>query len=243
MRATMAARRHVRPAGAPAGSRRELEATELRAARIMLAQEAGRTGDEPELRRLCSLAFGLRRALPAPREPEERLEFAAVLACEGILAGRIADVRRWLKEALPEALGEGGAGAGAAWDKLLFSGVVGAFLETVAADGPAGLRAARDRIRRLRESQPQFEPAYLKQRNGIRQAAALELVACYHMAKAVEAICTSALAAAPQDRPGELGFHAARALRAARDAGSAGLSTLFLWMGNAMEALLTSREA
>lgn len=192
-----------------------------------------------EFREFCSLAFELRRVLPAPKQYEDNLKFMILLACVGVLGDRTTDVRRYFKDN-PWVIPDVNNMARATWAHRLFYGTADAFLRIVRKEGWADLEAVANRIQELREGQKQFEKDYLRQENGIQQAAALELVAFYHLAKATELLGMFVGTGEPAAALDEVEFHVERAVRASDCAGIVELSLLLRWIGAAARAIIKS---
>jgi hypothetical protein len=217
-----------------------LQIVELRALDLMGEwRKEPRSDKGIEFREFCSFAFDLRRMLPGPPTVDDNLKKMMVLASTAILGDRTADVRRYFKENPWPVPASGGASNGS-WAHRLFHGTADAFLRIVRKDGWADIGAVATRIQELRENQKQFEADYLKQENGLRQTAALELVSFYHLAKAVEVLAMFVGSGEPATAVDEVEFHMVRAMRATDGAGIMELSLLLRWMGAASRAIIRS---
>ncbi len=192
-----------------------LQVAELRALDLLLHwQRDARSQEGQEFRRCCSFAYDLRRSLPPPDDADEALKSWLLLSCAAVLGDRSADVRRYFREH-PWAIPQPDAGR-PNWMQLLFYTTAEAFLRVVRKQGWADLEHVAASVSSLREQQGQFEQAYLHQENGIRQTAALELVACYHLAKAVEVLALYVGTGEPARATDEVEFHVSRAERLIR---------------------------
>ena len=133
-----------------------------------------RSKEGAEFRDYCSLAFDIRRALPLGETDDARIKSAIRLAALGVLGDRSADIQRYLNEnawPLPD-LNADEAG----WPKLVLFRIADAFLRLVRKKSWDDLRAMASAIAELRQSQQLYEREYLRQENGLRQVAAIELV-------------------------------------------------------------------
>jgi hypothetical protein len=186
----------------------------------------------------CSLAFDIRRVLPLSKTDETRVIGAIHLAALGILGNRSADIRRYLNEndwPVPN-LSVDDAG----WPKHVLFKVADAFLRVVRKNNWDDLRAVADAISELRKSQLQYEKKYLERENGLRQAAALELVAFYHLAKAVEMLGVFVGKGTPRTGLDDVDFHLLRAVKAADSAGIIELALLLRWLSMAARVIIRS---
>ncbi|MBS3986289.1 MAG: DEAD/DEAH box helicase [Selenomonadales bacterium] len=191
-----------------------------------------------EFRDYCSLAFDIRRVLPLADEEEERVKNAIRLAAVGVLGDRSADIRRYLSEnswPVPE-LDTRVAG----WPKTVLFQVADAFLRVVRKKSWDDLRQVAGAIAGLRQNQHLYEQDYLQQENGLRQVAAIELVAFYQLAKAVEMLGTFIGKGTPRTALDDVDFHFSRAIKAADSAGIIELALLLRWMSMAARVLIRS---
>ncbi|GKT09450.1 DEAD/DEAH box helicase [Desulforhabdus sp. TSK] len=191
-----------------------------------------------EFRDYCSLAFDIRRVLPLGETEDERVKGAIRLAAVGVLGDRSADIRRYLNEntwPVPEVSADT-----AGWPKLVLFRVADAFLRVVRKKNWDDLRAVARAIAALRESQQLYERDYLQQENGLRQVAAIELVAFYQLAKAVEMLGVFVGRGTPRTALDDVDFHLSRAVKAADSAGIIELALLLRWISMAARVLIRS---
>ncbi len=191
-----------------------------------------------EFRNRCSLAFEIRRVLPLAATVHERVKGTLRLAAVGILGDRSSDVRRHLSETawpVPAANGQDSD-----WPQKVLYGVAKAFLHVVRKQGWGDLRAVADAIATLRASQEKYELEYLQRENGIRQVAALELVAFYQLAKAVELLGEFVGKGTPPTALDDVDFHLSRAVDAADSAGIIELAMLLRWISMAARVQIRS---
>lgn len=187
--------------------------------------EAASTGSTV-LRKACSDAFYLLRALPEQIDPDARRKTLLRLSCYGILGDRSADIRRWLREqGLPDLPPEQDA-----WPRRVFGTVADSFLRIARKDGWPDIHEVARGIAELRRLQTQFEQDFLAGVSASAQVSALELVSLYHLAKAVELLGTFCGKGSPKDIVSELKFHYFRAIRAASTGGLVELDVLLRWM-------------
>ena len=197
-----------------------------------------RSNEGIEFRDYCSLAFEIRRVLPLGESEDARVKNAIRLAAVGILGDRSADIRRYLNENTwpihdlkPDDAG---------WAKLVLFRVTDAFLRVVRKKNWEDLHAVAQAITELRKSQQLYEQEYLQQENGLRQVAAIELVAFYQIAKAVEMLGIYVGKGTPRTALDDVDFHLSRAIKAADSAGIIELALLLRWISMAVRALIRS---
>lgn len=197
-----------------------------------------RSNEGIEFRDYCSLAFDIRRMLPLGETEDARVKGAIRLAAVAVLGDRSADIRRYLNEnAWPVSeLNSEDAG----WPKLVLFRVADAFLRVVRKKNWDDLRAVADSIASLRQSQQLYEREYLQQENGLRQIAAIELVAFYQLAKAVEMLGVFVGKGTPRTALDDVDFHLSRAVKAADSAGIIELALLLRWLSMAARVLIRS---
>ncbi|MDR1870951.1 MAG: DEAD/DEAH box helicase [Deltaproteobacteria bacterium] len=197
-----------------------------------------RSNEGIEFRNYCSLAFDIRRTLPLGKTDDDRVKGAIRLAAVAVLGDRNSDIRRYLNEntwpvseVSPEDTG---------WPKLVLFRVANAFLLVVRKRNWDDLRAVAESIASLRQNQQLYERDYLQQDNGLRQVAAFELVAFYHLAKAVEILGVFVGKGAPRAALDDVDFHLANSIKAADSAGIIELGSLLRWISMAARALIRS---
>ena len=191
-----------------------------------------------EFRDYCSLAFDIRRVLSLGENEDARVKGAICLAAVGVLGDRSADIRRYLIEntwPVPEVNADE-----AGWPKLVLFRVADAFLRIVRKRNWDDLHAVADAIAELRQSQQLYERDYLEQENGLRQVAAIELVAFYQLAKAAEILGVFIGKGTPRTALDDVDFHLSRAVKAADSAGIIELALLLRWMSMAARVLIRS---
>ncbi|MBI5515238.1 MAG: DEAD/DEAH box helicase [Deltaproteobacteria bacterium] len=193
-----------------------------------LENYAGTASGAPSevLRRAAGDAFYLSRVLQRHDGSLTALLYAVKLACFAVLGDRSADARRWLREhpwqnEIP---------ADATWAERVFRTVADAFLRVVRKDGWQDLKAVAHAIAELRTLQEGREAEYLRSRHDGGRAAAFELIALYHLAKAVEVAGTYFAKGTPKDVLDELTLHFHAAIRTAAAAPLVELEILVRWL-------------
>ena len=197
-----------------------------------------RSNEGVEFRDYCSMAFDIRRVLPPGETEEGRVKDAIRLASVGVLGDRSADIRRYLNENAWPIPGKRTIDGG--WPKQVLFSVADAFLRVVRKKDWGDLHAVASAIASLRESQQIYEREYLQQENGIRQVAAIELVAFYQLAKAVEMLGIFVGTGTPRTMLDDVDFHLSRAIKAADSAGIIELALLLRWISMASKVLVRS---
>ena len=212
---------------------------ELRCLDLALAwRRDSRSNEGIEFRDYCSLAFDIRRVLPLGDTEEARVKCAIRMAAVGVLGDRSADIRRYLNENVWPVLEINADDAG--WPKLVLFRVADAFLRVVRKKSWDDLHAVAKAVAKLRESQQLYEREYLQQENGLRQVAAIELVAFYQLAKAVEMLGVFVGKGTPSTALDDVDFHLSRAIKAADSAGIIELALLLRWTSMAARVLIRS---
>lgn len=204
-----------------------LSIAELTAIELLDAANGDRRDEDLDyLRRACGDAFILHRSLPLPLDPNEHRKSLLKLACFGILGDRTADIQRWLREhGLPAPTGDG-----ASWPIRVFASVSDAFLRTIRKSDWNDLHIVASSIAELRQLQATFEKDYIAVTGESKHVAALELVALYHFAKAVETVASFAGKGEPKDVITESQFHFLHAIRAASSGYMVELELLLRWV-------------
>lgn len=193
-----------------------------------------RSKEGVEFRDYCSLAFDIRRVISFSEQADERVKDAIRLAAAGVLGERTADIRRFLNEnpwPVPSYDDET-----LSWPRRVLFTVADAFLRVVRKRDWSDLHGVAGAIRSLRECQQVYEKEYLAAENGQRQAAALELVAFYHLAKAVELLGVFVGKGTPKTVLDDVDFHLSKAVDAADSAGIIELAMLLRWIRMASRA-------
>jgi superfamily II DNA/RNA helicase len=191
-----------------------------------------------EFRDFCSLAFDIRRVLAVDRTPDEQIKNILRLATVGVLGDRNADIRRYLNEnetrwtSLDISQND--------WPHMVLFNITIAFLRIVRKNNWADINAAAKAITILRDTQKEFEQKYLQKENSTRQAAALELVAFYQLARATELLGLFVGQGSPPTILDDVDFHFSRAVKAADAAGIVELTILSRWLGLATVSLIRS---
>lgn len=191
-----------------------------------------------EFRDYCSLAFDIRRVLPFGDTEADSVKDAIRLAALGVLGDRSSDARRFLDEnawPVPNMDVENKE-----WPEFVLFNVADAFLRVVRKKNWEDLHAVAKAVIILREKQQEFERDYLQQENGIRQIAAIELVALYHLAKALEMLGVFIGKGTPRNVLDDIDFHLSRAIKAADSAGIIEQAIVIRWISLACRVLVRS---
>ncbi len=140
-------------------------------------------GQLNELRQSAADAFRLLRILPHPSEALKASVHLLRMSSLGVLGDKGADAARLLREIdWPQATLEAND-----WGKLTWMTIVDVWLRLIRKKGWEDRDIVLQRIAELRGKQKEFEESYLNEvAPQYAKAAALELVALYHLAKAAE---------------------------------------------------------
>jgi len=174
-------------------------------------------------------AYTLRRTLPIPAGPEDRIFHVLHLAALAYCGDQWADLRRWLKdhdrEVKPPSV------ANANWDHRILYRLFDCWVRLLRKQGWDDLDGIREIIAGLRKDQEQYESNTLaKQDNAAAQATALRLIALYHWAKATELLAVYMLQGQPVGIEAELDKHFETGRRAASAAQDAALDVILRWL-------------
>ena len=190
-----------------------------------------------EFRDYCSLAFDIRRVLHPSDIYIEQIKDVLLISAVGVLGDRSADVKRYLSENLwPIKSME----AETEWPILVLVSVADAFLRIIRKKDWNDLYRVASLIDTLRQKQLEYEKEYLTRENGLRQVAAMELVAFYHLAKAVEMLGVFVGKGTPQTALDDIDFHFSKSIEAADEAGIIELGLLLRWLSMATRVMIRS---
>jgi len=173
-------------------------------------------------------AYELRRTLPVPSTPEERIFHILHLAAIAYCGDQWTDLRRWLKDhehdIKPPSV------ADASWDRRILYRLFDCWVRLLRKRGWDDLDGVREIIANLRKDQKQYEPPVLSNNDKETQAVALRLIALYHWAKATELLAVYTLQGQPPGIDGELDKHFEAARKAAQAYQDTTLDVLLRWL-------------
>lgn len=190
------------------------------------------------LQKLCSQSFDFRRALGLAKTDSDFLKESLRFACVAVLGQRVEDWRRWVTEfdLWPSKV----TATEFNWASQLFHSTASAFLSLVRKKDWDDLRQVARFVDELRSQQARHEAAYLEAKNGIRQAAAFELITFYHFAKAVETAGVFTGKGQPGDAIDEVSLQMRHAIEAADLGGIVEWAVLLRWLHAALRRLMQS---
>lgn len=174
-------------------------------------------------------AYALRRTLPIPQEPEDRIFHVLHLAALAYCGDQWTDLRRWLKDheqdiKLPPV-------AGVSWDHQLLRRLYDCWIRLLRKEGWGDLDGIREIIAGLRRDQAQYENTSLNELDAAAvQAAALRLIALYHWARATELLAGYMLQGQPVGIEAELDKHFEAGRQAASAAQDVALEVILRWL-------------
>lgn len=198
--------------------------------------EAFNRGNKKATLDYAEQAFKIYSVLDLPINQNERIKQIMKTACFGILGEKNADIRRWLKENgnIPTEL-QGYSN----WAEEVFFETSIAFLLTIRKDGWRDLEKSSAIISHLRESQITFERGYLDDNIENSTSAGLELVALYHLAKAIDLLAIFfRIGENPTRTLQDINFHLDRSLGATEKAKIAEMGLLIFWIKNAVQSMM-----
>lgn len=192
------------------------------------------SGDEPHIQLRMQAqagafrAYTLRRTLPIPTGPEDRIFHVLHLAALAYCGDQWADLRRWLKDHEQEV--KPPSVADVDWDRRVLRRLYDCWVRLLRKQGWDDLDGVREIIAGLRKDQEQYESGTLKQDNTAAQATALRLIALYHWAKATELLAVYILQGQPVGIETELDKHYEAGQLAAYTAQDAALEVILRWL-------------
>lgn len=174
-------------------------------------------------------AYGLRRTLPIPTEPEDRIFHVLHLAALAYCGDQWTDLRRWLRD--HERATRPPSVADVIWDRRILYRLFDCWVRLLRKQGWDDLDAIREIIAGLRTDQEQYENTSLTgQDNSFIQATALRLISLYHWAKATELLAVYTLQGQPTGIEAELDMHFEGAQKAASAAQDLTLEVILRWL-------------
>ena len=197
--------------------------------------EAFKSDDRERIKDYSLTAFKLYRISELPKNPVEKLKLMIKISCFGILGEKTVDVRRWLKDIeIPSTMNEKST-----WAKKVFFGTGVAFLLNVRKNGWDDLEKSSEIIKELRKSQREYEQGYLKNDVELPHLAALELVALYHLAKAMDLFSMFIRTGyKPRKTYNDINFHLDKSFEAVSSAGIAELGLIITWIRLATQSMI-----
>ena len=200
-------------------------------------------GENVELRDQATAAsfraFDIRRLLPVPAEPHDRLFFVLQLSAGAYCGDRWSDLRRWYNE--NEQALEPPNVAETPWDRRLLYRLFDSWVRLFRKRGWDDLDRIREIIAGLREDQKRFEKGRLQNGSPAEdRAIALRLAALYHWARGTEILAHYMLQGQPVNPFGSLDKHFDGAIRAATASGDAQHELILRWMHAAGRIMVTN---
>ncbi len=191
-------------------------------------------GDTEDIHDLSARAFSFYCTVPVPDNMTDLLTHLVKASCLGVLGERSIDVSKWLETLVPSLSSQDSS-----WPETVYRGIMRTFLLLVRKGNWDELKNAVESIQKLREWQLEKEGEYLKGRNkGF--PAATELLALYHLARAVEILGKFLISGERIPTEDGLQHHFGRALKLAEDSGLARLTTISIWIRQAAAKLIES---
>ncbi|MEL6244019.1 MAG: DEAD/DEAH box helicase [Pseudomonadota bacterium] len=201
------------------------------------------TGEDSNLRDQAAAAafkaFDIRRLMPVPAEPNDRLYFILQLSALAYCGDRWSDLRRWYQ--VNENALQAPSVADVGWDQRLLYRLFHCWVRLFRKKGWDDLDRIREIISGLREDQSSFEASRLD--NGSQaadRAMALRLAALYHWAKATEILANYMLQGQPANPFGVLERHFDAALRSATASGDAQHEIIVRWLQASARIMITN---
>lgn len=198
--------------------------------------------DQDELRMQCiagaSKTFELRRLLPVPLAPEERVFHVLHLASLAYCGDRWSDIRRWFAEnsagiACPSV-------ADQPWHYRLLYRLFDCWVRLLRKSGWDDLDGIREIIAGLREDQREYEQTSLNNgSNAVDRAMALRLIAFYNWAKGTELLAKYMLQGEPRGINALLDKHFEAAVNAAAACGDGQMEILMRWLHAASRQMVS----
>lgn len=182
--------------------------------------------NKSDIKEYAELAFKLYRSIELPFDQIERTRMLLKITCYGVIGERNADVRNWLRKVGIPTIPIGNIN----WSNKVFLDTSRAFLLTVRKNNWKDLEETIDTIKNLREYQAQFEEKYLSNSEH-PNFDILELIALYHLAKAVELLALFFKeGSSPRKAYEDIDFHLDKSLEAINDARIIDLGIIVTWV-------------
>ena len=178
---------------------------------------------------ICRECANMMAICPVPSDPLQKMIHVLKMFAYAYLGEKWEDIRRYITE--NESIWDIKPDADPPWDYRLFSGIYEAILHLGQKKSRDDLSAAANIIDKLRDDQKKFEKEYLDNAEKHHdKSAALQLLAMYHLAKAVEVTSSYMASGTPYDIVDHLELHFRNAQRHSRRAGTVELDLILIMM-------------
>lgn len=190
-----------------------------------------------DLHAICRECASLMAACPVPRQPIQRMVHVLKMFAYAYLGEKWEAMKRYIGE--NKSVWETGLDGDSPWDHRLLSGIYRATLHLGRKESWSDLSDAAAAIARLRDEQKTFEKEYLdRTEQSHRTGAALQLLALYHLAKAVEMTGVYMGRGTPHDIEDHLNLHFRNARRCSQGAGAAELDLVLIMLHAAFKKMV-----
>lgn len=186
---------------------------------------------------ICRECAGLMAVCPMPEQPVQKMVHVLKMFAYAYLGEKWEDMKRYIME--NESVWETGLDNDSPWDHRLLSGIYRATLHLGRKESWNDLSAAAGIIAQLRNEQKTFEKEYLDgTEQPHRAGSALQLLALYHLAKAVEMTGAYMGQGTPYDIEDRLNLHFRNARRCSQEAGVAELDLVLIMLHAALKKMV-----
>ena len=195
------------------------------------------TSKKSDLHAICRECASLMAVCPTPEQPVQKMVYVLRLFAYAYLGEAWEGMKRYIRES--ESVWETGLEDGSPWDYRLLSGIYKAVLHLGRKESWDDLSEAAGIIAQLRNEQERFEKGYLDGtgQSG-RAGSALQLLALYHLAKAVEMAGTYMGQGTPHDIEDYLNLHFRNARKCSQGAGAAELDMVLMMLHAALKKMV-----
>ena len=184
-------------------------------------------------------AFEIRRLLPLPSDPHDRLFLVLQISATAYCGDRWTDLRRWFNEEAAAATTP--SVADVSWDRRLLYRLFDCWVRLFRKEGWDDLDRIREIVAGLRADQQTHEEQVLQNDSkSTDRAMALRLVALYNWAKATETLGAYVLQGEPTDPFGAFDKHFDAGISAGAASGDAQLEMVLRWLHASARIMVTN---
>lgn len=190
-----------------------------------------------DLHAICRECSTLMAVCPIPEQPIQRMTYVLRLFAYAYLGETWEGIKRYIQE--NASVWETGLDDDSPWDYRLLSSIYRAIIHLGRKESWNDLSKVTDIIAQLRNEQKQFEKEYLDDIEQLGMAgSALQLLALYHLAKAVEMTSTYMGYGTPHDIEDHLNLHFGKARKCSQGARTAELDVILTMLHAALKKMV-----
>ncbi|MDE2702322.1 MAG: DEAD/DEAH box helicase [Chloroflexota bacterium] len=186
-----------------------------------------------------SRAFDIRRLIPVPQSPRERMYSVLHLSAIAYCGDRWSDLRRWYLD--NAGVLDVPSVAEVDWDQRLLIRIFHCWVRLFRKRGWDDLDRVRETIAGLREDQSSMEHLYLDDASSvINRSNGLRLIALYNWAKSTETLALYMLQGGPTNPIGPIDKHFEAGIKAATACGDPQLEMILRWLHATAHSMITN---